>query len=182
MRGTSTAMNNPIIELRQSERRVAAALAEHNLPGSVIVLDQLATTAQMAAQASLIGTLIFSTFHTFDIPALITRLQEMGIANSVIAQAFKGVVMTRLLRKICQSCKTEYELTPEEKKKLAVKEDIQKIYRGKGCQTCQNSGYMGRIGVYEITKFDSDIKDSIMEKRPASYMSYAPLKRVVNPS
>jgi type II secretory ATPase GspE/PulE/Tfp pilus assembly ATPase PilB-like protein len=128
-------------------------------------------TAQMAAQASLIGTLIFSTFHTFDIPALITRLQEMGIANSVIAQALKGVVRTRLLRKICQSCKTGYQLTLEEKKKLAVKEDVQNVYRGKGCEACQNSGYMGRIGVYDITNFDSDIKDSIMEKRPASYIN-----------
>ena len=128
-------------------------------------------TAQMAAQASLIGTLIFSTFHTFDVPALITRLQEMGITNSIIAQALKGVVTTRLLRKICQSCKIEYQLAPEEKKKLGVKEDIQNFHRGKGCASCQNSGYMGRIGVYEITNFDSDIKGSIMEKRPASYIN-----------
>lgn len=130
-----------------------------------------AETAQMAAQASLIGTLIFSTFHTFDIPALITRLQEMGIANSVIAQALKGVVSTRLLRKICLSCKTPYQLTPEGKKHLGVNENIQTLYKGKGCSECQNLGYKGRIGVYEITNFDEDIRDSIIEKRPASYLN-----------
>ncbi len=130
-----------------------------------------AETAQMAAQASLIGTLIFSTFHTFDIPALITRLQEMGIANSVIAQALKGVVSTRLLRKICPSCKIQYRLTPEEKKRLGVDENSQNFYKGKGCSECQNLGYRGRIGVYEITNFDDDIKNCIIERRPASYIN-----------
>jgi type IV pilus assembly protein PilB len=130
-----------------------------------------AETAQMAAQASLIGTLIFSTFHTFDIPALITRLQEMGIANSVIAQALKGVVSTRLLRKICPSCKIQYQLTPEEKKRLGLDENTLNTYKGKGCAACQNLGYLGRIGVYEITNFDDEIKDCIIEQKPASYMT-----------
>ncbi len=130
-----------------------------------------AETAQIAVQASLIGTLIFSTFHTFDIPALIMRLQEMGISNSVIAQALKGVVSTRLLRRICESCRVQYELTPEEKARLGISETIQTLYRGKGCEVCKNLGYRGRIGVYEVTAFDTDIKDCIIEKRPASYIS-----------
>lgn len=136
-------------------------------------------TAQTAAQASLIGTLIFSTFHTFDIPALITRLSEMGIASSVIAQALKGVVSTRLLRRICESCKVQYELSQEEKEHLGVNEAIQNFYRGKGCEACQNLGYRGRIGVYEVTAFDVDIKDCIIEKRPASYISEV-IKRKAN--
>ncbi len=130
-----------------------------------------AETAQIAVQASLIGTLIFSTFHTFDIPALIMRLQEMGISNSVIAQALKGVVSSRLLRRICNSCRVQYELTPEEKARLGISETIQTLYRGKGCEVCKNLGYRGRIGVYEVTAFDTDIKDCIIEKRPASYIS-----------
>ncbi len=130
-----------------------------------------AETAQMAAQASLIGTLIFSTFHTFDIPALITRLQEFNITNSVIAQALKGVVSTRLLRKICSSCKIQYQLTNEEKKLLGEDGNIQIIYKGKGCEECQSLGYRGRIGVYEITTFDSEIKNSIIEKSPASRLN-----------
>lgn len=130
-----------------------------------------AETAEIAVQASLIGTLIFSTFHTFDIPALITRLTEMGISNSVIAQALKGVVSTRLLRRICTSCKIKYELSSEEKRRLGVNEAIQNFYRGKGCEACKNLGYIGRIGVYEVTAFDRDLKDCIIEKRPASYIS-----------
>jgi len=125
-------------------------------------------TAQMAAQISLIGTLIFSTFHTFDIPALITRFQEMGIANSVIAQAIKAVVSTRLLRKICPSCKTEYIPTPEEKKQFGIADNIHKLYKGKGCTNCQNLGYHGRIGIYEIITFDDEIKNAIMERKTAS--------------
>lgn len=128
-------------------------------------------TAEIAVQASLIGTLIFSTFHTFDIPALIIRLAEMGISNSVIAQALKGVVSTRLLRRICPSCRVQYELTPEEKRHLGLHDAIQSFYRGKGCAACQNIGYLGRIGVYEVTAFDTDLKDCIIEKRPASYIS-----------
>jgi type II secretory ATPase GspE/PulE/Tfp pilus assembly ATPase PilB-like protein len=128
-------------------------------------------TAEIAVQASLIGTLIFSTFHTFDIPALIMRLSEMGISNSVIAQALKGVVSTRLVRRICLSCKVQYELTAEEKRRLGVHDAIQSFYRGKGCAACQNIGYLGRIGVYEVTVFDTDIKDCIIEKRPVSYIS-----------
>jgi type II secretory ATPase GspE/PulE/Tfp pilus assembly ATPase PilB-like protein len=134
-----------------------------------------AETAQMAAQASLIGTLIFSTFHTFDVPALITRLQEMGIANSVIAQAVKGIVSTRLLRKICASCKIQYQITPEEKKILGIGQTNQIVYRGKGCAACQNLGYVGRIGIYEITVFDDEVKNAIIERQPASY-----IKNLVN--
>lgn len=127
-----------------------------------------AETAQIAAQSSLIGTLIMSTFHTFDIPALITRLQEMGIANSVIAQALKGVVSTRLLRKICPSCKTQYELTDEEKRRLGMDQSIHSTFKGKGCEICQNQGYIGRVGVYEIAHFDDELKHGIIEKMPAS--------------
>lgn len=130
-----------------------------------------AETAQIAVQASLIGTLIFSTFHTFDIPALIMRLTEMGISSSVIAQALKGVVSTRLLRRICNACKVQYQLSEEEKAHLGISRDVQNFFRGKGCQECQNMGYRGRIGVYEVTYFDGDIKDCIIEKRPASYIS-----------
>lgn len=143
-----------------------------------------AETAQIAAQSSLIGTLILSTFHTFDIPALITRLQEMGITNSIIAQALKGVVSTRLLRKICPDCKIPYELTTDEKKRLGLTESIQNIFKGKGCETCQNLGYIGRIGVYEIAHFDDDIKSSIIEKAPAVYMNELlnkkPIKKLRN--
>lgn len=139
----------------------------------VVMIGEIrdAETAQIAVQASLIGTLIFSTFHTFDIPALITRLQEMGISSSVLAQALKGVISTRLIRRICLACKTQYEISPEEKRHLGVNEAIKSLYRGKGCETCRNTGYMGRIGVYEVTIFDTDIKDSIIEKRSASYIS-----------
>jgi type II secretory ATPase GspE/PulE/Tfp pilus assembly ATPase PilB-like protein len=95
----------------------------------------------------------------------------MGITSSVIAQALKGVVSTRLLRKICSSCKVEYQLGSEEKRRLGLAENIQNLYKGQGCNNCKNLGYLGRIGVYEITNFDDDIKDAIIEKRPASFLT-----------
>lgn len=123
-------------------------------------------TARLAIQASLIGTLVLSTFHTFDVPALVTRFLEMGITNSVVAQSVRAVIATRLVRKVCELCKQPYVLSNEEKKILAD-ETIQ-AYIGKGCNACKETGYIGRTGIYEITYFDNEIKSCIIEKQPAS--------------
>lgn len=123
-------------------------------------------TARLAIQASLIGTLVLSTFHTFDVPALVTRFLEMGITNSVIAQSVRAVIATRLVRKICEQCKQSSVLSDEEKKILAG-ESIQ-TYIGRGCAACNETGYKGRTGIYEITYFDNETKSYIIEKHPAS--------------
>jgi type IV pilus assembly protein PilB len=117
-------------------------------------------TAQMAIQAALTGILVLSTFHTFDVAALVTRLTEIGFSGSVIAQAIRGVVSTRLMRKLCPVCKVS-----------TVNKDGQTIYEPKGCEKCQNKGYMGRIGIFEVVYFDLDLRNAIIEKQPASVIT-----------
>lgn len=138
----------------------------------IVMLGEIrdAETAQMAAQVSLIGTMVLSTFHTFDVPALIARLQELGISNSIIAQAIKGIVSMRLLRKICPACKTTYQPTEEEKALLGDLANVP-LYKGKGCEACANLGYSGRTGIYEVVKFDKDIKSCILTEQVPSVVN-----------
>jgi len=122
-------------------------------------------TAQSAMQAALTGRLVFSTFHTLDVFAVVSRLIEMGIPRSVIAHAIAGVVSTRLVRKICPLCRASYELTPQERILLAEKfSPTQKFYKGRGCEKCFNSGYFGRTGIFEVVALDDDIRTVIIEK------------------
>jgi len=134
-------------------------------------------TAQMAVLATLTGILIFSTFHTFDIPALITRFLEFGISNSIIAQTIKGVISTRLVRIICDSCKEPYGVTGLEKLDIYFRDLLSRrttptnLQKGRGCERCNNTGYLGRTGVFEIVYFDEEVKVSIIEHKPPSYIS-----------
>lgn len=137
----------------------------------VVMLGEIrdSDTAQMAIQAALSGILIFSTFHTFDVSALVMRLTEMGLSNSVIAQSIKGVISTRLVRKICASCKESYQPDNLEKRFLGSEQANTPLYKGKGCNACRN-GYSGRTGIYEVVYFDKDIQFSIMERKPFSHL------------
>ena len=137
----------------------------------IVMLGEIrdAETAQMAASASLIGTLIFSTFHTFDIPALIARLQELGVTRSIIAQSINGVISTRLLRKNCPNCLVLYEPNDAEKRIIGdVPYEVLK--KGRGCDQCKNAGYRGRTGIYEIVVFDDDLKTAVIEDKPPSFI------------
>lgn len=136
-----------------------------------------ADTAQMAIQAALIGVLVFSTFHTFDVPALITRLFEMGISNSSVAQAIEAVISTSLVRMVCGTCKDDYQPSELEKQMLGDKIRLPSSFKkGRGCEVCKNTGYLGRTGIFELIYFDDEIKASIIEQKPPSYM-YEILKR-----
>ncbi len=125
-------------------------------------------TAQMAIQAALSGTAVFSTFHTFDAPSLISRLTEMGLTQSVIAQAIKGVISARLVRTICIGCKTPYQLTEQEKKLWGNNPIGTTFMKGYGCDQCAHTGFRGRTGIFEIIYFDQDFQANIIEKKPAS--------------
>ncbi len=134
----------------------------------VIMLGEIrdSNTAQMAFQASLIGILVLTTFHTFNIPGLITRLAEMKISQTILAQCIRGVITTNLIRKICQSCKENYR--PSEAENKILGKTVANLSRGKGCYQCKHSGYLGRTGIYEIVTFDDEIKTSIIDKKPMS--------------
>ena len=121
-------------------------------------------TAQISIQAALTGRMIFSTFHTLDVFGVISRMLEMDIPRSVLAHTINGIVSTRLVRKICNVCKGPHELTDDEKKFIGgVELEKRDFYSGKGCDQCIESGYYGRIGIFEVIKFDSNIRAMISD-------------------
>ena len=108
-----------------------------------------AETAQIAIRAALTGHLVFSTLHTNDALATITRLIDMGVEAHMIPEALKGIISQRLVRRICERCKEEYTISEEERLALRLNEGI-KTFRGVGCAYCRGTGYKGRFAVYEI--------------------------------
>lgn len=125
-------------------------------------------TAEIAIQAALTGHLVFSTLHTNDAPGAITRLIDMGVEPFLASSSVIGVLAQRLVRKICPDCKEEYTPTEEVLKDIGFlnqKSEI-KFYRGKGCAKCMNTGYKGRISIYELMLPDDKIRNSIVAKAP----------------
>ena len=123
-------------------------------------------TAEIAVQASLTGHLVFSTLHTNDAPSSIARLLDLGLEPFLVTATIEGIVAQRLCRKICTNCKTEYTPAEEQLMELDLRPDdvAGKIfYYGKGCETCNNTGYKGRIGLFEIMTLDDDMRDMIVK-------------------
>ena len=123
-------------------------------------------TARIAIQASLTGHLVFSTLHTNDAPATVTRLIDIGTKPYLIAATLEVVISQRLVRKICASCREEYEPSDESLLELNLtKADVKgkRVFRGKGCNNCNNIGYKGRMGIYEIMVINSEIRRLISE-------------------
>ncbi len=131
-------------------------------------------TAEIAIQASLTGHLVLSTIHTNDAISSVVRLVDMGIENFLVGTSLIGVVGQRLVRKICEHCKEEYTPEPEMLERLKIKDDGIKFSRGRGCQECKYTGYTGRIGIYEVLKIDSAIKQMITKGKSVDEIrSYA---------
>lgn len=124
-------------------------------------------TAEIAIKAALTGHLVLSTLHTNDAPSSIIRLVDMGIEPYLVASAITGVISQRLVKKICPHCKTSYAASLYEKKILNMDEDEDvTLYKGKGCPSCNNTGYSGRCGVYEIMDVDRKHREYILSNRP----------------
>ena len=125
-------------------------------------------TAEISIQAALTGHLVFSTVHTNDAAGAITRLLDMGIENFLISSALLGVLAQRLVRVICPDCKEEKSLAPALRAEMGQlgKEDI-KVYHGKGCKACSQTGFRGRCGVYELLVIDDNIRELILKKSTA---------------
>ncbi|MHC4950100.1 MAG: GspE/PulE family protein, partial [Planctomycetota bacterium] len=122
-------------------------------------------TAQIAIQASLTGHLVFTTVHTNDAPSTIARLLDLGLETFLITATLEGIVAQRLVRKICTHCKTEYEPTEEMLMELELRPDDlgdKTFYYGKGCSHCNQTGYRGRTGLYEIMSFNDELRDLVM--------------------
>jgi len=112
-------------------------------------------TAEIAIQSSLTGHMVFSTLHTNDAPSAITRLVDMGIEPYLLSSSIVGVMAQRLVRCICENCKTSYIPAEEELKQLGLSSnDLENgyLFKGKGCDECFHTGYVGRHGIYELLK------------------------------
>lgn len=136
-------------------------------------------TAEIAVQAALTGHRVFSTIHTNDAASSITRLIDMGIEPFLIASAFNAFLAQRLVRTICPHCKTTYKPAPKILKELGLKEsDLKggKLSQGKGCDKCLNTGYLGRIGIYELLAIDNDIRKMVMAHSDASAIKETAIK------
>ena len=119
-------------------------------------------TAQIAVQAALTGHMVFSTLHTNDAPGAITRLLNIGVEPYLVAASLNAVLAQRLVRKICTNCKEPYD--PPAKVRRAIERmigEVDTLYTGIGCPKCRNTGFSGRIGIYELLVPDDAMRDKI---------------------
>jgi len=127
-------------------------------------------TAQIAIQASLTGHLVFTTLHTNDAPGAVTRLVDMGVEPFLISASLEGVLGQRLIRKICTTCRTAYEPTEAVLAQLGLSpHEIgdKSFYYGAGCDKCNNTGYRGRKGIYELLDITDPLREMINERAPS---------------
>lgn len=119
-------------------------------------------TAEIAVRAAITGHLVLSTLHTNDSASSIVRLEDMGIEPYLVAASLSGIVAQRLVRKICPKCKEAYKASDYEKNMLGIeKEQDLIIHKGIGCVACNNTGYSGRIGIYEIMEISREHREII---------------------
>jgi len=138
-------------------------------------------TAHIAVQSALTGHLVFSTLHTNDAVSSLTRMIDMGIAPFLISSSVVGVMAQRLVRRICPRCIEEY--TPEEDVLENLKVNFKlpdpgnfKLYRGKGCDYCKNTGYRGRTAIFEIVRINDEIRSMIMKNSSSNKIKEAAIK------
>jgi type IV pilus assembly protein PilB len=122
-------------------------------------------TAEIAVQASLTGHLVFSTLHTNDAPSTITRMKDMGVPTFLITATVEAILAQRLVRKVCVQCREEYTPPREILEDLDLNSEMvrgKRFYRGAGCEICNNTGFKGRVGLFELMKMSDELRDKIM--------------------
>jgi type IV pilus assembly protein PilB len=137
-------------------------------------------TAQIAVQASLTGHLVFSTLHTNDAPSSILRLLDLGMESFLLTATIEAIVAQRLVRRICIKCKEEFVPTDEQLMELQLKRaDLEgrTLFRGRGCENCTQSGYRGRMALFEIMRLDDQIRDMIMQEASTNVLRAEARKR-----
>jgi type IV pilus assembly protein PilB len=135
----------------------------------VIMIGEIrdAETAGVAIRAALTGQLVFSTIHTNDAPGTVTRLIDMGVEPFLVASAIEGIVAQRLVRIICPKCKYSYDPGQKVLDFLDLPAGL-KLAKGRGCERCRNTGYTGRIGIFECLKMDDRIRELVVTRPPSS--------------
>jgi type II secretory ATPase GspE/PulE/Tfp pilus assembly ATPase PilB-like protein len=124
-------------------------------------------TADIAIRSALTGHLVFSTLHTNDAAGAITRLIDMGIEPYLVASSVEGIMAQRLIRRICDHCKEEQKIDGKEIEEIAAKNKTNRVYHGKGCESCKKTGYRGRMGIFELLMVDDEIRDMVMQHTTA---------------
>ena len=135
-------------------------------------------TASIAVNSALTGHLVLSTLHTNDSATTLPRLLDMNVEPFLVTSTVNVVVAQRLIRRICESCKASYSLSDDEKKMIEGDQNIKNLfikkgytdldsiilYKGSGCKVCGDSGYSGRVGIFEILEMDDDIKNLVLKR------------------
>jgi len=137
-------------------------------------------TAQIAVQASLTGHLVFSTLHTNDAPSSILRLLDLGMEPFLLTATIEAIVAQRLVRRICLDCKEEYVPTDEQLMELQLRRsDVEErtLFRGRGCDKCNHSGYKGRMALFEIMSLDDQLREMIMKEASTNILRDEARKR-----
>lgn len=130
-------------------------------------------TGEIAGNAALTGHLVLATLHTNDAPSTVIRLLNMGIEPVLIAATLRMVIAQRLLRKVCSQCKIPYEITGSQLTALGVNMAVDvdtkiTLSKGRGCDHCHNSGFKGRVGIYEVMEISEEMKQLVVRKAPPS--------------
>ena len=137
-------------------------------------------TAEIAVKAALTGHLVLSTLHTNDAPSTISRLLNMGVEPFLVTASVNLVVAQRLARKICSECKEPTEKHPDALAKMGMTEQQISggtIYRGRGCKACGDTGYRGRIALYEVMPFHDELKELVLQGASATELKHEMVKR-----
>ncbi len=121
-------------------------------------------TAEVAVNASLTGHLVFSTLHTNDAVTANTRLLDMGIEPFLVSSSIGGVLAQRLVRKICSHCKEAYDPDPDQLPPDFEYKPGEKLFRGRGCRECRDSGYSGRLGIFELMTINDELRELIVKR------------------
>ncbi len=121
-------------------------------------------TAEIAVKASVTGHLVVSTLHTNDAPSTITRLVDMGLEPYLISASLEGIIAQRLMRKLCPKCKEKYTIDSYEQQMTGIAPGTE-IYRAVGCRLCNQVGYQGRIGIYEVLEISKGVKHLISQEK-----------------
>ena len=160
---------NPKIELTFAKglRSIVRQDPDVILVGEIRDLE----TAEIAIQSALTGHLVFSTLHTNDASSAVTRLIDMGIESFLVTSSVLAILAQRLVRTICTDCREEYTPDKESLQSIGIDPDMvegRKFYRGKGCPSCLNTGYMGRTGIFELMMLDDRVKNLILKTSDAN--------------
>ena len=124
-------------------------------------------TVELGIRAALTGHLVFSTIHTNDAASGFTRLLNWNVEPFLIASTVKGILAQRLVRRVCAECREPYEPTQKELKMIGLgPKDSIETFKGKGCLSCRNTGFKGRVGIYELLLMDRKISELVLNQEP----------------